>query len=366
MLRPERRHSGIIASVVLVLLMLGSLAPNPFSSTRSAKHAAWASSNIISSAISYVDTAMGYAELAPSLRSLIEYELGTSSSRKVYLGRNGHLYYGAERAAEQSAGLIYRASEVIRFAELSSVLSRELQKRGAPLVITVPPNAQSIAIEDLPRSPKARPRLEYDLLFKELKKRGLAAVDLKSHFLAIGDGNSVYRKTDTHWTSRGAVIAFNQVMSSAKHPEWKVDVNEVLGPVKTVQAGDLARMLGLQNFLTDENADILPARNAKDWQPSQILHSSNPQPVFDSYSFERKGAETTDRILVIGDSFTQHFWLPLLQRTDAAMIGWMHHLECKFDFADVERFKPTLVILAPTERYARCPTKNWPVGLPRR
>lgn len=366
MLLPERRHSGIIASVVLVLLMLGAVAPDPFSSTRPPKHTALAPSNFLSSAISYVDTAMGYAEFAPFLHSLIEYELGTSSSPKVYLGQNGHLYYGAERAGEQSAGLIYRASEVVRFAELSSVLSRELRRRGANLVITVPPNAQSIAIEDLPRLPKARPRLEYNLLFKELKKRGLAAVDLKSHFLAIGDGNSLYQKTDTHWTSRGAVIAFNQVMSNAKHPEWKVDVKDVLGPVKTVHAGDLARMLGLQRFLTDENADLLPSGNAKEWQPSQILHYSNPRPVFNSYSFERRGAKTTDRILVIGDSFTQHFWLPLLQRTDAAIIGWMHHLGCKFDFADVERFKPTLVILAPTERYARCSETNWPADLPRR
>jgi len=366
MLLPERRHSGVIASVLLVLLMLGALVPDPLSSARQAKHSALPDGGILSSAVRYMDTVTGYAEFAPFLHGLINYELGTSSSPKVYLGRNNHLYYGAERAAEQSAGLIYRVPEVIRFAELSAVLSHELRRQGADLVITVPPNAQSIAIEDLPKLPKVRPRLEYDLLFNELRKRGLATVDLKSHFLAIGDGNSLYRKIDTHWTNRGAVIAFNLAMSRAGHSDWKVDLDQVLGPVRTVHAGDLARMLGLQGFLTDENSDLLPAANAREWQPSQILHSSNARPVFDSYSFERKGAGTTDRILVIGDSFTQHFWLPLLQRTDAAMIGWMHHLGCNFDFADVERFKPTLVILAPTERYARCPSQNWPPGLPRR
>ena len=80
--------------------------------------------------------------------------------------------------------------------------------------------------------------------------------------------------------------------------------------------------------------------------------------------YERRG-EGGERVLVLGDSFTQKFWLPLLQHSDAERIGWMHHSGCGFDFADVERFEPTLVILAPTERGMPCSLKAWPHGLQR-
>ena len=68
---------------------------------------------------------------------------------------------------------------------------------------------------------------------------------------------------------------------------------------------------------------------------------------------------------MLGDFFTQKFWLPLFQRSDAERIGWMHLSKCGFDFADLERFEPTLVIIAPTERAMPCTLDEWPVGLPR-
>ena len=70
-------------------------------------------------------------------------------------------------------------------------------------------------------------------------------------------------------------------------------------------------------------------------------------------------------ILVLGDSFTQGFWQPLLMHSGAARIGWMHFALCSFDFTDVARFRPKHVILAPTERFMPCPPKNWPKDLPR-
>jgi hypothetical protein len=86
--------------------------------------------------------------------------------------------------------------------------------------------------------------------------------------------------------------------------------------------------------------------------------------VFDAYAYRRKEAVAGENVLVIGDSFTRDFWLPLLERSDAKRIGWMHHGLCTFDFVDVERFRPSLVILTPTERYIPCPPGAWPAGLP--
>jgi hypothetical protein len=69
--------------------------------------------------------------------------------------------------------------------------------------------------------------------------------------------------------------------------------------------------------------------------------------------------------LVLGDSFTQAFWRPMLLHTGTARVGWMYFAECAFDFTDIERFQPTHVIVASTERLVVCRSERWPRGLPR-
>ena len=192
-----------------------------------------------------------YVALAPLLRGIIGYKLGSSLSPKVYIGRNDHLYYADEQAAAQSAGAIYRRLEVLHFVEMAAVLQRTLSRRDVKLVVAIPPNAQSIAVEDLPWSSNKQWPLEYDLALTELHKRGAKVVDLKAALLALNDGNAVYRKTDTHWNTLGSVLSFNLVVADAEHPEWRVDTDAVVGPVSPARGGDLARFMGMQNYWSD-------------------------------------------------------------------------------------------------------------------
>jgi alginate O-acetyltransferase complex protein AlgJ len=371
MLSQRRRFQGIVAVAILVLVMLGGLVPDPFVTLLPGSQPKQAQIGTLGQLTGffdgigdYFDSNMNYAASVPLLRGIVEYELGASSSPKVYIGRNNHLFYAAESAAAQSAGAIYRRSETLHFVDMATILRRELERRGAKLVVTIPPNAQSIAIDDLPSWSKARPPFEYDLAMGELRKRGIASVDLKTPFLAMEDRDAIYRLTDTHWRMRGAVLAFNLVVPGAGHPEWTVNPEAVLGPVTPIPGGDLARFMGIQRYLTDADAQMLPALEGG-WEKLDILRPSPFAGVFDSYAYGRKGAKGGERVLVLGDSFTYYFWLPLFQRSDAERIGWMHHGFCGFDFADVERFEPTLVILAPTERVMPCALAAWPPRLPR-
>jgi alginate O-acetyltransferase complex protein AlgJ len=175
---------------------------------------------------------------------------------------------------------------------------------------------------------------------------------------------ALYRLTDSHWTTRGAVFAFNLVVSGAGHREWTVDPQAVLSPLTPVAGGDLAHLMGIQRYLTDADAPILPMPEGG-WEKVDILRSP-PIDGFDSYAYGRRRAEGGERVLVLGDSFTNLFWGPLFLRSDAERIGWMHHGACGFDFDDVERFEPTLVILAPTERKMPCVLTAWPAALTRK
>lgn len=369
MLAKKRRFQGLVVVAILLLAMIGGLMPDPFampSPVRHPKPSAGVLGRLADFFIGiryYSDKNMNFAASAPILRGIAEYEIGESSSPRVWIGRNGHLFFFDEQAAAQSAGTIYRADQIRHFVDIAANLRSELARHGAALVVAIPPNGQSVAVSDLPGWAKARSPLEYDLAMDELRQLGVTTVDLKTPLAAKSLSERVYRQTDTHWSWRGAVAAFNLVVAGAGHPEWQADPAAVLGPVVVIEAGDLARMMGIQRFLTDSDAAILPGP-MDNWRPLGILHSPPYAGVFDAYAFARKGADSGARVLVLGDSFTEHFWLPLFERTDIERIGWIHHGKCTFDYADVVRFNPTLVILVPTEREMPCPLTAWPLGLP--
>ena len=322
MLAKRRRYQGLMVVAILLLAMIGGLMPDPFVMPWPARHPNPSAgvlgrlADFLNGIRAYSDVNMNFAATAPLLRGIAEYEFGESSSPSVWIGRNGHLFFSGERAAAQSSGAIYRTDEVLRFVDIAVVMRRELARRGTALLVAIAPNAQSVSINDLPAWAKARSPLEYDLAMDELRRHRINVMDLKSSLIATSDARPLYRLTDTHWGRRGAVLAFNLVVSDAGHPEWTVDPQKVLGPVKTVEAGDLARTIGIQRFLTDEDSAMLPSTSSE-WSKLDVLRSPAYGGIFDTYAYARKGAKSGARVLVLGDSFTQYFWLPLLERTDA-------------------------------------------------
>lgn len=370
MLAKKRRFQGLVVVAILIMAMIGGLMPDPFAMPLPIRHPKPVAgvlgrlADFLNDIRANSDANMNFAASAALLRGIAEYEFGESSSANVWIGRNGHLFFGAEQAPAQSAGTIYRRPETQHFVDIATILERDLARRGAKLVVAIPPNAQSVAVDDLPPWARAHSPLEYELAMNELRDRGIATVDLKAPLMvAAHNHHDIYRLTDTHWGTRGAVLAFNLVVTGAGHPDWKANPDTVLGPVIPVVAGDLARMMGIQRFLADSDAPLLPPP-VDNWEKLNILRSLPYAGVFDSYAYARRDAKGGARILVLGDSFTQTFWLPLFERTDAARIGWLHHAYCNFDYADVERFDPTLVIWVPTEREMPCPLSAWPQGLP--
>ncbi|HEY0233851.1 MAG TPA: hypothetical protein VGC86_02180 [Afipia sp.] len=366
MLIAKLRYQGLFIAGLFVLLMLGSFVPDPFShpvETRSA------STNVFKPIQDYVRFRMKYAAFAPLVRGIVGYNLNSSLTSRVYISRNHHLYFAEDNATAQSFGDIYRQPEVARFADIAAVLKRELRKEGSDLIVAIAPNAQSIAIEDMPFRPSEDVPREYDLALHELKKRAIGTSDIRSVFLAHGDGKALYGSTETHWNYLGALLAFNSVVTDAGYPQWALPTS-VLGPPSPVLGGDLSRFLGIQYYVRDMAPSVaIPIDGS--WEKVSIMRSPPFLKVFDSHTYDRKGASERvgaegARVLVLGDSFTQGFWLPFWKNTAAIdRIGWLHHAQCNFDFNDVRLFKPTLVIWVPTERYVPCSLEQWPIGLPK-
>ena len=360
MLIAKLRYQGVFIAGLFILLMLGSFVPDPFSRPQTMSTPA----NFFKSAQDYFRLRMKYAAFAPLVRGLVGYNLNSSLTFRAYIGRNHHLYFAEDNATAQSFGDIYRRAEIVRFADIAAILQRELRKDGADLIVAIAPNAQSVAVEDLPLRPTGKELREYDLALAELKNRSIRTSDIRSVLLAYGDGNALYRLTDTHWNNLGALLAFNSVVTDAGYPQWTVPWS-VLGPATSIPGGDLARFLGIQDYIKDFSRPFIAQTN-ESWKKISIIRSLPPAAnVFENYTYERNGGAGS-HVLVLGDSFSMNYWLPFFQSTsDIDRIGWMHHSMCAFDFRDVRLFAPTLVIWMPTERAVPCPLEKWPLDLPK-
>jgi acetyltransferase AlgX (SGNH hydrolase-like protein) len=363
----HRRYLGPAALALLVLVMLGSLVPDPVGTWHPFMVAQKASFGgkvdaLCRAVRGSVGDNFGYARTLPYLRGAVEYAVMTPSDPRVYFGRM-HLFYSGENVVNQSTGSLYRPDQIRHFVDVVAAMRRALASAGGDIVVLVPPNAQSIPTHDQPAWWHISGPLEYDLAMRELREGGIATIDLKAAFVARPDRDLLYRHADSHWRWNAALLAFNMTMNSIGHDEWSLDPATSLTPLSPVPAGDLARLLGLQDRLRDADYAVRIDPPAGAWTAIDVFRAL-PSYAFDlRYAFER--ASQGERLLVVGDSFTHDYWEPLLKPTGAARIAWIPFSGCTFDFTDLARFAPTHVIVAPTERNIACGLTNWPHRLPR-
>ncbi|MFG1480814.1 hypothetical protein V5F53_19465 [Xanthobacter sp. V4C-4] len=373
LLARHRRRLGLLVAGFFLLLLASNLIPDPLGGwkVRTPLEPDWGLVKTVQvmarNAPAFLQDNFGFRATLPVLRRTLRAALDAPDSYPIYAGRDGQLFWGVERTPEQSAGAVVRASEVARFVTMIGVLQRQLAPLGTKVVVALPPNAQSVELEALPAWTDllAYPTTEYDLALKALAAEGVRAVDLRQVLRA--SPRPRYLLTDTHWNARSAVLAFNAVMVAAGQPGWQVNAAEVVGPLEPMARGDLLRAMRMPPDVKEENFRIRLKDRAGDVRLDPALIHHNTHPAFRSVA--RDYAPTGARVLILGDSFTAGLWQRLFVNADVSVVAWMHASHtvtgtCDFNFTDVARFKPDLLIYARTERFFICPPHAWPVGLP--
>ena len=123
-----------------------------------------------------------------------------------------------------------------------------------------------------------------------------------------------YLLHDSHWTPRGAIAGFNAVVEADAHPDWRIDPATALGPPEERKGGDLARLLGVQDDVTETAEPLaLPLAGkdetlSQDVMPAHVITTGKPGPT----------------ILVIGDSFTASYF-PLMLAQHVGRAIWVHY-----------------------------------------
>jgi alginate O-acetyltransferase complex protein AlgJ len=365
MLRRYRRLWCLVAVVLLAIPMvvnllrsetavmsteeLRMLAPGPSMPRRFAE---WA--RLPNAIDAYLRDHFGLREILIRANATLRFVLlGSSSSESVLVGSEGWMFYRGNGMLQQSAGLLVRPQAIAEQVAMLVSMRDALAAGGAKLIVAIPPNSSTIYSDKLPvwaRNPGSP--TEYDLLLDALAAHGVLAVDLRPVLRAARAQGATYRRIDTHWTARGAVLAFNAIADAAGHPTWRLDPDQVLGAPVSLAGGDLARMLGVAG---DEEVDrplVLP--QAGDGRPASG-HA-------DAAVVSNGSAGT--RIAVVGDSFTDPQFTQMLRAT-AGQAVWFAHLGCTFDWQGLLALKPNEVWYMPVERFMVCkhnarPPGTWP------
>ncbi|UFN50970.1 hypothetical protein LPC08_10315 [Roseomonas sp. OT10] len=289
-------------------------------------------------------------------QALVAHRLLHSGNASVLIGKRWQLFYRAEGAVEQSAGLLIREDRLRQTADLVHEVGTILAARRTRFIFGVAPNSSTIYSDLLPRWARRGERTtEYDLLMAALRERGVKTLDLRPTLHAARQAGRVYFRYDTHWNPAGALAGYNAVVSAMGREAWRVDQATIFGPTTRRSGSDLARLLGLGADLSE------PVRYLNIPVPQgETLQGTAPfPPPFVSTSGRPEGPT----ILIIGDSFS-NVELLMLTAQKARRVVWLHHEACHFDWRWIDQFQPDEVWWLPAERAMLCWTDRRPRNMP--
>jgi hypothetical protein len=281
---------------------------------------------------------------------------GAAGPKRAAAGQGG--WYFLNDGLLRSAGVVADARETADFAQFVCQVSARLQRRGARVLLALAPSPGEIYPEYLPSwaGPAKRPT-DYDRVLASVARCGVQTVDLRSPLLAAKGAGRLYRQTDSHWTTQGAIVGYNAVVRALGRPDWSARPDAMPWRRQVLLDGDLPRQAGLPPQPEDVKiyqpfeASAAPPRHAI----PGVAYKERPP-----YRLVARGDGPS--VVVIGDSFTETFFAPLM-RDKAGSYVWLHQDECAFDWRAIEAAHPAYVIIAPAERNARCP-RGRPLHMP--
>ena len=133
------------------------------------------------------------------------------------------------------------AREIYNIAHNLSLANDYVKENGSRLLVTAPANKNTLYGKYMPYydSYKVDETHNMDLLGPMLKEMGVPYADLINEFK--GEEDVLYLKTDSHWSNKGAVLAYNFLMDSLglEHDDYSnVEVKK-----ERREQGDLSKMM---------------------------------------------------------------------------------------------------------------------------
>lgn len=138
--------------------------------------------------------------------------LGASGSPSVVLGRDGWLYYAD--TLPDYAGSAPKTDRALWCAARTLLLMQEYAgEQGSDFVFFIAPNKNSLYPEHMPASVPVRSgESDAARLSALLNEMGVNNLDLRA--LLAAESDTLYFKTDSHWTTRGAALGADGLLNA--------------------------------------------------------------------------------------------------------------------------------------------------------
>jgi hypothetical protein len=255
-----------------------------------------------------------------------------SPIKSVLVGKEGWLFFTLDKGINDYRGLASFSPEHLEAIRRNILKwTSWLQERGIPFFILIAPNKHTIYPEYLPGGlTRVRQKTRLDQILEYLTEEEKAGfIDVRKE---LDDGKKerfVYSKTDTHWNSYGAFIAYRKTMEalSRRFPQaLPPAVSGFSFSVKPSQGlGDLAVMLSLKGHLQDQEVSL-------ELESDSALP---PQKIF--------------KAVILHDSFIFSIKPFLRYHFDQMVLQpWGKK---GFDYLLIEKEKPQVVLFEVTERF---------------
>jgi alginate O-acetyltransferase complex protein AlgJ len=184
--------------------------------------------------------------------------LHKSPVETVLLGKEGWLYYNRNKLIDDYRGLKpYTAQQLALWKNTIENRQKWLADQGIKYLFVVAPEKHSIYPEFIPdnlHKIKEKTRLDQLLVYFQDHSR-IRLMDLREPLQQAKSHDLIYYKTGTHWTDKGAYIAYTRIMDQLIpwFPELSTidQTSCVFKQADTEQ--DLSNMLGLSKKMTERN-----------------------------------------------------------------------------------------------------------------
>jgi hypothetical protein len=291
--------------------------------------------------------------------------LNASTSPKVWLGRNGWLFY--DHTAEPGFLKPHDPALPRRLDHWAAVLTARrawLEEHGIRFLVVVVPDKQSVYPEVLPRVARPRGPTPLDHLLARCRRDpGLTLLDLREPLRAAKRAGPVYPRTDTHWNQDGAYAGY--AATARALARWYPSLEplprtEFTTTRHRLDDGDLARLLGLTGRLAEDNPRLecrgLPRarRSAGDTEYRTAGALAHVRPLV-----WVQDEPILPRVLLLSDSFADDTYSALLAEHCARLVRIGTY---QFEEAVIERERPDVVVCQLAERILQAPPPSLPLG----
>lgn len=216
----------------------------------------------------------------------------SSANEKVIVGRDGWLYYASTLPDYQGTGLVSER-EICSMAHNLKLTERFVREHGAKLLLAFPANKNTLYGNFMPWYCPAPDGTAHNLfrLQDRLAALGLPYADL--HGLFSKEPEILYHRQDSHWNSKGAMLAYTLMMDRLSLPHEDFAALPVTRAL--THEGDLGRML--YTFYGKKGADYAYALDGR----YEIVEAAGQ--TGDGW-IETAGTAGRGTLLMFRDSFT--------------------------------------------------------------